>query len=402
MDPFDKLPPELIQLILTQADDFVGVESLLSVSPRVAAVLQARPTILHDLLSSNPITTLPHIRRLCYGIIHLNTMHCSDFDSYLRVDETPKIEYTDALAIILLGARVQRLACACLSRMKQRFMSTLRRVPAATQSGADLANNASRPFSWMEEYRVYSSLWHLQHYSTLRKTASERWDWSTGLLDSLAWYTHYHGLNGFTDERIWTVAAILADMGLEPIYGHNPAQIQHVPVALEREGEMPLPFFESFDLPSSPNATSENTVDTAAPLRLSTQSNVPVWSSPPIPENNKVSEAWHLSPEFCTWEQRHVEDFRTKATVMPNRPKGTDILSYFRPWRRMGLVIWDSWRMYTVGLCLLRGTERTPTPDGEFLEAGPPGIGGLDMTSRWLALAREGLDSNATFYSLSM
>ena len=153
-------------------------------------------------------------------------------------------------------------------------------------------------------------------------------------------------------------------------------------------GGFPLPFFESFDLPSSPNETSENTFYSAGPLLWSTQRNV--WSPPSIPENNNVSEIWRLSPEIVSWQEIHLDGFQDKDSVIPVRPKPTDILSYFKPWRRMGFVIWDSWRMYTVGLCHVKRTERMPTPDGEFLEAELPGIKAPDKTPRWLALVGTG------------
>ncbi|KAL4794839.1 hypothetical protein BDV19DRAFT_389741 [Aspergillus venezuelensis] len=249
----------------------------------------------------------------------------------------------------------------------------------------------------MEEYRVYSSLWHLQHYSAPRKTASERWKWSIAALGDLEWYSPFYCVN---DEQVWTVAAILSDMGLQPIYGHYPSQLRHFPVALEREGEeaprvawefpgrVPLPFFGSFDLPSTPDEISDNIFDTAESLLWPTQKNV--WPTLSAPEKNKVSEIWHLSPEFCGFNQIHLDDFRNRATVIRARPKPSDVLSYFKPWRRMSLVIWDSWRMYTVGRCHVSQKERTPTPDGGFLEPELPGFKAPDMTPRRLALVGTG------------
>ncbi|CDM28789.1 unnamed protein product [Penicillium roqueforti FM164] len=61
-------------------------------------------------------------------------------------------------------------------------------------------------------------------------------------------------------------------------------------------------------------------------------------------------------------------------------------LRHFRPWRRLGLVIWDSWRMYTVGLCYFpyRGQGLDPPSlDGSIFEVKQrkPDFGPI-----WLAL----------------
>ena len=68
MDPFTKLPPELLARILIYAADFSAVENIISASPRVNAVFQAQPTIIRDLVSGDPIAGLPKIQTMCYNI----------------------------------------------------------------------------------------------------------------------------------------------------------------------------------------------------------------------------------------------------------------------------------------------------------------------------------------------
>jgi hypothetical protein len=48
----------------------------------------------------------------------------------------------------------------------------------ANSLGSAAALRATEPIVWIEEYRVYWALWHLQHYSALLKTAEYSWSWS--------------------------------------------------------------------------------------------------------------------------------------------------------------------------------------------------------------------------------
>jgi hypothetical protein len=73
MDPFDTLPAEIILTILAHCDDFTSPDSLLSVSPHVHAVFQARPRVTTlSLIASNPITQRPVVNQLCQQIALLH------------------------------------------------------------------------------------------------------------------------------------------------------------------------------------------------------------------------------------------------------------------------------------------------------------------------------------------
>ncbi|KAJ5964885.1 uncharacterized protein N7479_004761 [Penicillium vulpinum] len=159
MDPFTQLPPELIQIILIHAD-FATVQSLISASPQVHAVFQARPAIIHDLILANSITSFPEIQRLCYNMSLTHTSHYTHLASYQQAcsEGIPTLNYRAALGIIQLAARIQHLACACLSRMQQTLASTLGEIPIDSLSGPQRAELARKPFSWIEEYRTYWSL----------------------------------------------------------------------------------------------------------------------------------------------------------------------------------------------------------------------------------------------------
>lgn len=137
--------------------------------------------------------------------------------------------------------------------------------------------------------------------------------------------------------------------------------------------ETPSPFFHSFNLPPSES--------------------MPIWSPAPIPPENEATTLtrWQLSSEW-QWRLRvpmHVKYFRTENRIVSRARHRSLGLSHFRPWRRLGLVIWDSWRMCTVGLCYFPswgpGLD-PPNPDGSVFEVGHEKP---DYGPRWLALVGE-------------
>lgn len=101
--------------------------------------------------------------------------------------------------------------------MQQKFISAV-----AYSLAYAVSQRAVEPITWIEEYRVYWALWHLQHYSALRKPAKHRWRWSKesskGLGDT---YNTWNNASPVLPGQIWTVAAILADLGLRPLYGYS-------------------------------------------------------------------------------------------------------------------------------------------------------------------------------------
>jgi hypothetical protein len=65
MDPFKRLPPELVRAILLHTADFASVKNLLSASPWMHSVFPAGPRrIVLDLMALSPITAVPEIQGL--------------------------------------------------------------------------------------------------------------------------------------------------------------------------------------------------------------------------------------------------------------------------------------------------------------------------------------------------
>ena len=161
MDPFERLPPELIRLILLHIADFASVQTILSASPWVNSVFHARPrTLILDLVASNPITAVPEIQKLFQGIalIHSPSVHCASLDDYLDMtrENTPSdilsqhLSETEQSQMVQIAARIQHLACICLSTMQRNFVSALEASATGPLSAAVSPQKASRPFSWIE------------------------------------------------------------------------------------------------------------------------------------------------------------------------------------------------------------------------------------------------------------
>lgn len=54
-------------------------------------------------------------------------------------------------------------------------------------------------------------------------------------------------------------------------------------------------------------------------------------------------------------------------------------------YRRLGVLVWDVWRMYSTGLMQWNNGEQTETPNGGLTDAQHVGL--QEWHSRWIALA---------------
>ncbi|KAL4864930.1 hypothetical protein BDV12DRAFT_188581 [Aspergillus spectabilis] len=358
MDPFSKLPAEIIQEIVCQGADFIGVNSLLTVSPWVNAVFRAQPQLITShLITFNPMTQTQAIQDLCWKVtlIHCPIFSSTSLDDYIEQTRPPQTRYTfpgyvstdDLSRIIQITAQIQRLMCICLSTMQRSFLSALRTQP-------EQAQNANDSFSWIEQYRVAWALWHLQHFSDLQTAARIRWNWSAGSLSRLDQYLVWNKIDRPLAEQIWTVAAVLADLGLHPTYqtlALNALEIirPHAPTGPPRvqlqdqpdqeptrpiwhyPTEAPLPFFPSLHLPQAIEPPYTPCSCTPTP-------------SPDI-ENSRVSHYWGLTLDHGAKASRQVAMFTIFGSQMSQEPDPDYTLWQMRPFRRLGVVIWDPWRL---------------------------------------------------------
>ncbi|KAI9042759.1 uncharacterized protein KD926_005089 [Aspergillus affinis] len=363
MDPFTKLPPELLAKVLVYTADFSAVESIIAASPRVNAVFRAQPTIIRDLILVDPITSLPEIQNMYHniGLILTRSAQFPSLSDYQqRCENKPPIEYTEepSCFILHLAARTQRLACTCLALIQHNFVSALDGINAGDLSASDRVKIAREPFSW--------------NNISLRGA-----------------------------EKIWTTAALLSDLGLSPIYGHYPFQHEERFLAQDPEGEessraawtfsdeTPPPFFQSFDLPPRWDMTNSSLV----------------WTPPSPPPDTAATKAWSLRAESRPRLPRQSSIFwYASASASNNRPSNRRFVN-FKRWRRLGVAIWDEWRMHRIGL--FDGPPQSPgevipTPEGRCLTVLPRDpeerarIPRFDYASRWLALIGEKLPFERT------
>jgi hypothetical protein len=112
-----------------------------------------------------------------------------------------------------------------------KFTPQLRSIVSSLSPEACRIQAAKRPFSWIEEYRVYWSLWHIQHHSDLQAAAHGRWHWSPESKRNIAKYINWaHTFisdiedRRLLNEQIWAILAVLMDYWTPPMYETDPPQ----------------------------------------------------------------------------------------------------------------------------------------------------------------------------------
>ncbi|OJJ68586.1 hypothetical protein ASPBRDRAFT_57941 [Aspergillus brasiliensis CBS 101740] len=190
MNTFDRLPYEIVSLIITYAADWVALESLMKVSQRVGWLFDGGPALEADreairlvecILEDNPMMNhrLHHKFRIC---MHLRQpSYDKNFKKFKKWDykrtslnSTSSISRGSLRDTVIVAANIQRLACACLTTYLNR---TRELQPRFLEKFGAVIRDAGPP-SWVEEYRVYESLWHYQLACDL-VDATSKLEWST-------------------------------------------------------------------------------------------------------------------------------------------------------------------------------------------------------------------------------
>ncbi|CAG7927895.1 unnamed protein product [Penicillium olsonii] len=386
MDPFQRLPTELVLQIIADTADFTGVENLISVSRKVRAVFQCNSReIMQAVSSSNPMTSQPEIKRLVSNaaVICNPSIQCSSLHEYRELTATNDKLYSAqrfqspevACRMLHVAAQIQALACACLTRMRENLVSGVGSSPADAQG-------ARRPFSWIEEYRMYWALWHIRCYSELRKAVGmpllspcttddslidPRWKWPYHEMQALNVYHTFADIFMYRVEAIWTVAVVLDDLGVcSALMSHGVIQPEHrSTISWVLPPNEPLPSFSSFNLPRRVG------------IKFST------WSPPQPPSSNPATKIWHLTPDHCTATSPQTSFFRSlhRRFMRPGSRRYQFGINNISLYRLSGVLIWDTWRLFTCGLYYQTRQERLETPDGGFLEPEP--VFGFDNPRPW-------------------
>ncbi|GLA71921.1 hypothetical protein AtubIFM55763_002428 [Aspergillus tubingensis] len=383
MDPLSKLPYELFSLILDYTADWITLESLIQISPPLHDLFttSAAPStspkkqsrrsartsskahreairIVKCTLKNNPIMSVqlrrhfhiitklrqfssqPAVRRtICY-----TTLLLGEDDPSLSFDSPPA--HTTLLEMITLAANIQRLACACLSTLLTRLRSVHPHrwtkedlysktcASTETETGPYKLHDVGPP-SWLEEYRIYRTLWFLQLRYEMLCVGKK--------------------LRLFTDTRLRRMQDDYTDVITEDEakfrwMNFNELEIRTVVGWLKGlDGDLDLFKTDAdtdTDLVLQPRAQCRPSTRALGKIRKlhrkATQTPLPL---PP----NSCFEIW--SPSRST-EWLHPSPYsmiRPKSTS----PRGSQ-QDLSQSWHALGMAIWDCWRMNGLGLTLVR------------------------------------------------
>ncbi|KAL5338028.1 hypothetical protein BJX70DRAFT_367910 [Aspergillus crustosus] len=137
-------------------------------------------------------------------------------------------------------------------------------------------------------------------------------------------------------------------------------------------GTSPLPFFPAFRLPHP-----------------SSHATYPYHPPPPSPDNSPLNKSWSRAAAYIEKRGSQCGALRLYGHTLKRHNAADCRRSDLRPFRLLGIVIWDNWRVYQIGLLEHKARQRTPTPDGGYIEGFSTGLVPTDlweMIARWVAL----------------
>ncbi|GLA35056.1 hypothetical protein AnigIFM63309_009946 [Aspergillus niger] len=349
MNPFDELPCEILSIIITEAADWVALESLLQVSSRVRGPFAGDGEtpgnceaiyIVKSILTEN--TMMHHelhglfckciaLRQSSLAVTSLEQFRSGDYDQ-LSVAFNSSISQASLREMVHVGANIQRLACACLTT----FLSRIRGIKPRylTPSGdAPYEPREAGPPSWIEEFRVYRALWHFQFYSDLLG-AAERLDFPQEDLELLR---------------------------TKPLAWNNPSRTMMSELLSVNEwlwGMFCEKEFSPTKLPAAmiyPNSYPVYVDPLPDPSQL--QDEYSVWAPPALPimpsDDRGPYDIWGQGSErvnrLRSSNGLHISSVRIDYGT-PSARASVYCYSDNPMWREIGLKIWDDWRLYCLGL----------------------------------------------------
>ncbi|KAJ5369636.1 hypothetical protein N7509_014248 [Penicillium cosmopolitanum] len=381
MDGLERIPTEVLIIIIEHVDDFYGLDSLLRCLPRAAIIFQTHSVRITEKVLHACSITKP-LPKVGYGDSHVrldtsmdrefppstpSTFNCDIYRFFREIvyirtpsfrSKFPEMSISTIMSIssesclslhfrgrsqseassvmrgmIKLAAQIQRLACACLCLMLGNLEDATKRAP---DIHVRRAHAAFGPPSWIEELRVYRAIWILQIYSEIY-AAVRSTGWNTQYKWALEGYASKRGLSRAMIEEVRTVHEILKEVVIS-----SPPEI---PARFQDRFWDYLPFFLS--------------------LELKEDIDFPTWAPPPIPPlDDEVGDSWYLSPRYRHLTTERIEDFeklpRASSTIIGYTSDG-DLNSF----KQLGIYIWDPWRYYSAGL-MEPPIEKRLTPDGDY------------------------------------
>ncbi|KKK24891.1 hypothetical protein ARAM_000113 [Aspergillus rambellii] len=376
MEAFDKIPYEVLFRINAYAADWVALESLSHVSSRVGELFAGEPNseadpeairLVESILAENPVMRHELHRHFRMSMrLRQPSLADTSFAEFMAPDysvssltSSPPSLITRAMLqeMVIIATNIQRLACACLTT----FLARLRKVqprlweytygpPSPRVVGtAPYKPRDSGPPSWIEEYRVYRALWHLQLYSDLL-VAGDRLNWPQSDFEYLR-----------TGHVEWNQ--------LEPMDGGK--ELQSISECLES-----LYCIDGVPTTQCPveSDSSDMHLITQVPNASQLQCKFSVWappSPPEIPDNDgDPKDIWGQGLNMIK-RNRAAGFFRICYTSNKRFrvPFQVSSIQDWRPWRGLGMPMWDLCRLYWLGLWPLKNSrglkwQASPTADG--------------------------------------
>ncbi|KAJ6030216.1 hypothetical protein N7460_010482 [Penicillium canescens] len=356
MDPFTKLPAEIILMILESCYDFTSLDGLQQISPRVEQVFNTSYTTVTEHVLKNCSLTSEVLQN---HFTLLASIESTTFTpaalleqlDYLSGDVVQPVSISTIKSLaavrqaVSAAAKVHLTACACLQHIFNRLQSAKPRRPIAPTADIVRWVNGSwlhernpepkgeifqfvvDPPSWIETHRAHRGLWNLELFCHIYNAASTRWSWSTHDLDCFAEEYVKPGLL----EEIRTMSECVSDL--------CPTQ----PTILNPR----FPFLIAVPLPTD--------------LTLRT-----CWPLPMVPTDTDVDSRWG--------RRRSTAKFGNNVLSYYHMLRGLEgyhrILWKvdFRAFRRLGIPLWDRWRLYQMRL--QHQSQSVLSPEGNLVGGG--------------------------------
>ncbi|PYI15330.1 hypothetical protein BO99DRAFT_468168 [Aspergillus violaceofuscus CBS 115571] len=292
-------------------------------------------------------------------------------------------------AVVSLAANIQRLACMCLTTLRGRLQAMLPRYFEDIRHVPSLVPCMLRDvgaFSWIEEFRVYRALWHLQAFSDLLEVADQL-EWTDGRLLSLqrehaAWSGLLGQEEGFIEEddtkwdilcedvAAWKEICEVSECLASLYAGTTDLGTTELPQArCESQGRF---CFDWYGIERKHRIHGNH--DIILVKRLPDASRCPggpfaVWSPPGQPREGEPShELWGQSRQNTVHHE--VLDFVYAWRLL--QADGAPEARYNippQPFRALGMGLWDYWRLFELGLHDVwpaGGSTALTTQDGDI------------------------------------
>lgn len=182
--PFNLLPTDILLLIMEEISDFVSLDNLLAISPHAASIFLrwAIPITQRTLLTCLITSQLGNFQEVM--VIRSGSAryaNLGEFQASFWAEDARTVDLVQYFAgrdpsevavalrdMVRVAAHIQRIACTCLSKTMGNLYAAVNSNPVFPPS-RELVGTV-KP-SWVEEYRVYRAVWHMQVYSDLERAS---------------------------------------------------------------------------------------------------------------------------------------------------------------------------------------------------------------------------------------